>query len=269
LDYGARLYSSDLGRFMIVDPLADQFAGYSPYNYVLNNPIRLVDPDGRAPEDIIIRISSKAIGTTQIRLIGSENVNGAPATVEVPIYAMTVTDDVTGTVSNYHVTRDGPVIDSNDPVNSAGLWSILGYSDTYNVNNTAFEPSASEGNYVGVPLAYPPGTGLEAYAIRNPDGSQNLATDPGRGTGDAKGVMIHVGGSYSNNGSQRITGSLGCFGLCGPDEGNAGVTRFINDVVSRREKNRAAGAGTKVNINVEQRQNVNWSWDVDDKGIKE
>jgi hypothetical protein len=37
-----------------VDPLAHKFPGWSTYNYVLNNPIRLTDPDGRAPTDKII-----------------------------------------------------------------------------------------------------------------------------------------------------------------------------------------------------------------------
>jgi hypothetical protein len=167
--------------------------------HVMGNPIRLIDPDGRSVDDVIIRISKQAVGTTQIRLINSEKVDGAPATVEVPVYLMTVTDDVTGTVSNYHVTRDGPVINSSDAVNNVGgFWEFFGYEDTYNVNNTAFEPAASEGEYIGVPLAYPSGSGLEAYNLRNPDGTDDLATDPARGSSTADGVMIHVGGTYSN-----------------------------------------------------------------------
>ncbi|WP_273446138.1 RHS repeat-associated core domain-containing protein [Neolewinella agarilytica] len=46
---GARLYDSELGRFLGVDPLASKFQAWSPYNYVLGNPVRLTDPDGRAP----------------------------------------------------------------------------------------------------------------------------------------------------------------------------------------------------------------------------
>lgn len=50
LDYrGARYYDSEYARFTGVDPLAGKFAGWSPYNYVIGNPVSLVDPDGMAP----------------------------------------------------------------------------------------------------------------------------------------------------------------------------------------------------------------------------
>ena len=50
--YGARWYDPALGRFTGVDPLAAKYAGWSPYNYVMGNPISLIDPDGRSSESI-------------------------------------------------------------------------------------------------------------------------------------------------------------------------------------------------------------------------
>ncbi|MBV6513283.1 MAG: RHS repeat-associated core domain-containing protein [Ignavibacteriales bacterium] len=49
--FGARFYDSDLGRWMTVDPLMDKYPGWSPYNYVMGNPLRLVDPDGMKVND--------------------------------------------------------------------------------------------------------------------------------------------------------------------------------------------------------------------------
>src|SRR5690606_32711193 len=48
LDYGARMYQSDLGRFSTVDPLASLMPSWNAYNYTYDNPINFVDPMGMA-----------------------------------------------------------------------------------------------------------------------------------------------------------------------------------------------------------------------------
>ncbi|MDX9914223.1 MAG: RHS repeat-associated core domain-containing protein, partial [Candidatus Moranbacteria bacterium] len=72
--FGARYYDSGLSIWLSVDPMSDKYSNMSPYNYCANNPVILVDPDGRTPWPAILYgagvIMENVIPDYHVRQIG-------------------------------------------------------------------------------------------------------------------------------------------------------------------------------------------------------
>jgi RHS repeat-associated protein len=50
--FEVRPYDARIGRFTLIDPLTYKYPSQSPYNYVLNNPMRFIDPTGMSVEEM-------------------------------------------------------------------------------------------------------------------------------------------------------------------------------------------------------------------------
>ena len=140
--HGARYYDEDLARYMSVDPLAMKFHAWSAYNYVMGNPIRLVDPTGKGPLDWVrngaghIEYSSTA--TTNEQAVAEF---GAGSSIVNPGYSYETTKGwvVLGEGNNY--TLDGKphrAKDLSPSVTNAGAQSGLFVQEGYDSNPKPF-----------------------------------------------------------------------------------------------------------------------------------
>lgn len=157
--HGARYYNRELGRYMSVDPLAQQFASWSTYNYCMGNPVNLIDPTGKGPEDPPTKTYSGAGGTE----------------LELPADA-TIVNKYIDENKNGKISVDGGK--TNLDAKDGDIWK-------FNVSGTTYAAQYKEGKFNG----YWDGKGNKYIPQSTKDLSQIL---------DVSGKVLSTGGALSN-----------------------------------------------------------------------
>tara|TARA_R110002049_G_scaffold286226_1_gene467888 strand:+ start:2895 stop:3947 length:1053 start_codon:yes stop_codon:yes gene_type:complete len=220
-----------VSRWMSPDPLSDEFPSWSPYNFTYNNPILNIDPDGRAAYPIITITKQKTGQTAEQRVLGYTNV----ATTEVDLYKVVVTDTEDSNFRmEFSITRDA--------------WTVEQGNST--ASNVAFEPKDGNVNhFTGKVMdgGYPKGNGTEALKLTqkgsevvHAESNQTSVNMGYRTKADvASGVMIHVGGNYDKNGSNRVAASEGCFGVCNDNNSSTNQSNSYSNNILKTIQNQA------------------------------
>jgi RHS repeat-associated protein len=94
--YGARYYDARVSQWLSVDPLAEKTM--TPYAYCNNNPINMVDPDGRFSTRFGARLNKALNGGRGSDIL--ENANGQ-------FYYTTREDSYCGSEVHYHYGKNG------------------------------------------------------------------------------------------------------------------------------------------------------------------
>jgi RHS repeat-associated protein len=128
-DHGARMYDAALAKWNGIDAKAEKYVSWSPYNYVMNNPLKFADPDGRDPiisvgSDEDKRTINKILELLRATKQGNEALEEIEKNPGIAVFVGYVSDPLypyAGGTDIYHYKPGDTKMDMKDQIGSDAL----------------------------------------------------------------------------------------------------------------------------------------------------